>query len=238
VNVDKSRSRDTSPKPPRLSTDPSPTKPRINVTAIRLTAKSPTTLPNTTSPSHVVRHVVSPGCGAAANRRRGCRRHGPHTSRTLTCRRNTHRIQRKELFPFSTTRRRMGTQCRRGQEDRDAGLEPGGSWCSLVVYVLPNALLSIPRPPRRPKLTRSVYSNTNPKILLLRLHSLHGLPHHKHITHPPPHPLRRRIKSLPPPHTPILPIPPYRTPASRLTARRTHHLGNRTSSISPPSSAP
>jgi hypothetical protein len=88
------------------------------------------------------------------------------------------------------------------------------------------------------KLIMQFNSNPNAKILLLRLHSLHILPHRKRLPDPALYALRCRIKSLPPPHTPILPIPLHRAPARRPSARRTHHVWNRTAAVPPPPSTP
>jgi hypothetical protein len=72
--------------------------------------------------------------------------------------------------------------------------------------------------------TLTWHSNKNPKILLLRLHGLYSLPHHKRRHHPALHPLGRRGKPLPPTHTPILPVPPHRAAPCGTPSRRTRSL--------------
>lgn len=53
-------------------------------------------------------------------------------------------------------------------------------------------------------------SNTDTKILIVRLHNLRHLPHRKHIHNTAHHPQRPRCRIVPPPHTTLLPIPPIR----------------------------
>lgn len=80
------------------------------------------------------------------------------------------------------------------------------------------------------------YSDKNPTLLLLRLHSLHILSHRKRLYNTALHTLRRRVKSLFTPHTTILPILPLGAITRRHTLGRTRWVRNRTTLISPETS--
>lgn len=67
-------------------------------------------------------------------------------------------------------------------------------------------------------------SNTPTKILNLRVRGIHHSPPHKHIVDPPPHTLRPSLRTLPPPHTPILSIVPLRTLPHNASNRNSHPL--------------
>ena len=67
-------------------------------------------------------------------------------------------------------------------------------------------------------------SNTATKILNLRLHSICNRAHNEHLSHSSHHAVRPSLRTLPPPHTPILPIFPFRTPPHNPPNRNTHPL--------------
>lgn len=99
----------------------------------------PPNLTNTT------KHGVLARCRRPADRRRRGGRHGPDRSRSVSCRRNSRRISRKELFSRSTARGKLGAWSFGCSEVGDVGIEIGRSWSDLVVYVFlpfPTSIIS------------------------------------------------------------------------------------------------
>jgi hypothetical protein len=101
-------------------------------------------------------------------------------------------------------------------------LNSWAKWSRTQLFILPQVLSSLFF---NHQLSQT--SRTPPKILLLRLHNLRLIPHNQHLHNPPYHTLRPGLRKLPPPHAPILPILPLRTPPHHPPDRNTYPLRRR-----------
>ena len=67
-------------------------------------------------------------------------------------------------------------------------------------------------------------SNPTSTLLLLRLHNLHNISHHQHLHHSSNNPIRPYLRTLPPPHPPLLPIPSHGAPPCHAPSPNTHRI--------------
>lgn len=89
----------------------------------------------------------------------------------------------------------------------------------LSLHSAPHLHFSFPRS-KLTILSVSAFSNTHPTLLHLRPLHLHHHPPRQHLPHPSRHPLRPRLRILPPPRPRDLPNPAHRAPLRRPPHRR------------------